>query len=159
MLSILGGTWTHAVNSNANIVPTVAKGKVYVASNLELRIYGLTNQQASQKVEAASLTPSKADTVSCPAEIPATAVVGSAAGVHQLYGTVCQTSGTQMRLSLRSGRAVSVDVSSMSQSRKHVLLTPGRPLHVSVTIDKAGIAHAQKIAPSHALSPETPADR
>jgi hypothetical protein len=38
------GTWRHAVNSNANIVPTVASGKVYVASNEQLQIFGLLSQ-------------------------------------------------------------------------------------------------------------------
>jgi outer membrane protein assembly factor BamB len=41
LFSVQAGTWTHAVNSNANIVPTVANGKVYVASNMQLQIFGL----------------------------------------------------------------------------------------------------------------------
>ncbi len=35
------GTWRHAYNSNANLVPTVANGKVYVASEKRLEIFGL----------------------------------------------------------------------------------------------------------------------
>ena len=160
LIAILGGTWTHAVNSNANMVPIVANGKVYVASNMQLRIYGLTQQQDSRKVtEPASLTPSKADNISCPAEIAASAAVGGTAATHQLYGTACQVSGTQLRLALRSGRAVSIDISNVQESRKHVLLTPGRPLHVTLTVDKSGVAHAEKIAPSHMMSSVTPADR
>jgi len=41
LLSIPAGTWTHAVNSNANLVPTVANGKVFVASNQQVQIFGL----------------------------------------------------------------------------------------------------------------------
>jgi hypothetical protein len=29
LMSVSGGTWVHAVNSNANLIPTVANGKVY----------------------------------------------------------------------------------------------------------------------------------
>jgi outer membrane protein assembly factor BamB len=35
------GTWRHAYNSNANLVPTIANGKVYVASEKRLEIFGL----------------------------------------------------------------------------------------------------------------------
>jgi hypothetical protein len=38
-----GGYWRHAVGSNANVVPTVAGGKVFVASDGELRIFGLAS--------------------------------------------------------------------------------------------------------------------
>jgi hypothetical protein len=35
------GSWRHAANSNANLVPTIANGKVYVASEKRLEIFGL----------------------------------------------------------------------------------------------------------------------
>jgi hypothetical protein len=157
LISILGGTWTHAVNSNANVVPVVAKGQVFVASNLQLRIYGLTGQQ-SKVQEPASLRPSVADKISCPSEA-AVASVFSGKGTHDLYGTVCEYSGDRLRLTLRSGRSVSVDTAKAFERSSPVLLTPGRPLHVSFTVDQAGVAHAQKISRSHAFSSVTPADK
>ena len=157
LFSILGGTWTHASNSNANVVPTVAKGRVYVASNMQLRIYGLTGQ--GDGIVRDPIVPSQPETISCPAGIAPAAAVAGAAPVHQLYGTVCKASGTELKLALRSGHAVSIDTSTVVNQHRAVLLTPGRPLHVSVTIDKAGVAHAQRIGPSHTLSPQTPADR
>jgi hypothetical protein len=39
------GTWRHATNSNANIVPTIANGLVYVASNEQLQVFGLLASQ------------------------------------------------------------------------------------------------------------------
>jgi hypothetical protein len=42
LFSAQAGTWTHAVGSNADLVPTVANGRVYVASNQQLQIFGLT---------------------------------------------------------------------------------------------------------------------
>ncbi len=157
LISILGGTWTHAVNSNANIVPTVAKGRVYVASNMQLRIYGLTGTLDGTARDP--ITPSLPDTITCPASIDPAAAVTGATRVHQLYGTVCQASGSELKLALRSGRAVSIDTGTRFNARRPVLLTPGRPVLVHFTIDKAGVAHAQKITPSHKDSSLTPADR
>lgn len=157
LFSILGGTWTHATNSNANLVPTVAKGRVYVASNMQLRIYGLTGHDNG--VVNDPIVPSKPETVSCPVGIAAAAAVGGAAPVHQLYGTVCEASGAELKLTVRSSRAVSIDTSTVANQHHPVLLTPGRSLHVSVTIDKAGVAHAQRIAPAHTMSSQTPAGR
>jgi hypothetical protein len=85
--------------------------------------------------------------------------VSGAAPVHQLYGTVCQANGGELKLTLRSGVAVSIETGTEFNSRRPVLLTPGRPLHVTLTIDKAGVAHAQKITPAHAMTTTTPADR
>ncbi len=157
LVSILGGTWTHADNSNANIVPTIAKGRVYVASNMQLRIYGLSNHPDGAVHDP--VTPSVPQTISCPGSIAASAAVSGAAQVHQLYGTVCEANGTELKLALRSGRAVSIETGTDFNSRRPVLLTPGRPVHVTLTIDKAGTAHAQKIMPSHAMTTQTPADR
>ena len=49
IFSVPAGTWRHAVNSNANIVPTVANGKVYVASNEQLQIFGLLAGRKAHK--------------------------------------------------------------------------------------------------------------
>jgi hypothetical protein len=157
LLSILGGTWTHAVNSNANVVPTIAKGRVYVASNMQLRIYGVLAHPGGGALDP--ITPSAPEAITCPASVPAAAAVSVAAPVHQLYGTVCKASGTELKLALRSGRSITIDTSTTASLHHPLLLTPGRPLHVSLTIDNAGTAHARKIAPSHAITEQTPADR
>ncbi len=157
LVSILGGTWTHADNSNANLVPTVAKGRVYVASNMQLRIYGLGAHPAGAMLD--SITPSQPEAIACPASIAPAAAVSGASPVHQLYGTVCQANGRELKLALRSGRAVSIDTGTRFEERRPVLLTPGRPLHVVVTLDKSGVAHAQKITPAHMITAQTPADR
>ena len=41
LFSGVAGTWPN-LNGNANLVPVVANGKVYVASYRQLRIFGLT---------------------------------------------------------------------------------------------------------------------
>jgi hypothetical protein len=157
LVSILGGTWTHADNSNANIVPTIAKGRVYVASNMQLRIYGLGSRPAEAIPDP--ITPSQPEAIACPASIAPATAMSSSTQIHQLYGTVCQANGTELKLALRTGRAVSIDTGTKFNARRPVLLTPGRPLHVVLTIDKTGVAHAQKITPAHAITASTPADR
>ena len=42
LIAMPAGTWVHAIDSNANIVPTISNGRVYVASNQQLQIFGLT---------------------------------------------------------------------------------------------------------------------
>lgn len=157
LVSILGGTWTHAENSNANIVPTVAKGRVYVASNMQLRIYGVSSHPDGAVEDP--ITPSLPEIIACPASIAPTAAVNGAMQVHQLYGTVCQASETELKLTLRNGHAVSIDTTTTGNQRRPVLLTPGRPVHVILVIDKTGVAHAQKITPAHTMTAGTPADR
>src|SRR5262249_31541275 len=137
----------------------VAKGRVYVASNLQLRIYGLTAQQLMDKAEAASMTPSVADTISCSSEVAIKSAFPGKEAVHQLYGTVCESNGDQLRLTIRSGRTVSVNVAKAFDHAQPLLLPPGRPVHVTFSIDPSGVAHAQKISHSHAFSDVTPADK
>ena len=68
LYSVQAGTWTHAVNSEANIAPTVANGKVYVASNEQLQIFGLLPAGAHTEPSALAqeLQPSQPDVVACP---------------------------------------------------------------------------------------------
>ena len=161
LFSAQGGTWVHAVNSNANIVPTVANGHVYVASNKQLNIFGLLPPRGS--AEHASLpkqiAASKAENVECAPAESALAAVKTPAGTHQFYGTVCKVDGSMMQLSLRSHRSITVDVSQAFTSHREVLLTLGRAIRVQATIDAKGSAHALRISPSHTLYSETPADR
>ena len=142
LFSAVGGTWTHAVNSNANIIPTVAKGKVFVASNQQLRIFGLLGQQREERAQVPStLEPVTAPAISCPAEAsPLSLVSGGANSTHQFYGTICQSSPSELRLALRSGHSIAVSVSQAVSQQTVILLTPGRPAQVSVTIGKDGVS-------------------
>jgi len=150
-----------AGNSNANIVPTVANGKVYVASDKQLDIFGLLPSRGALVANTAWVTGAAAvnpAAVTCPASEPASAGVASGLGIHQVYGTVCRANGQEMQLALRNGRSISVEV-SQALARRRVLLTPGRPVRVQLTVDPQGAAHASRIFPAHVLSPVTPADR
>jgi len=151
------GTWTHAVNSNANAVPTVANGKVYVASNKQIQIFGLLGHKGSRAVKGP--VPSRPDAIACAPSEPALAAFGNVAGAQQFYGTVCRANAGEVQLSFRSGRSIVVDISRDMGRRPLVTLTPGRVVRVRAEIDAKGIARAVRISPAHMLLPETPADR
>jgi hypothetical protein len=161
LFSAPAGTWTHAVNSNANVVPTVANGKVYVASNRRLQIFGLLPPQAGANRAALphALPPSRPDVVTCAPSTSPAAVFALSDTPHQFYGKVCRSSGSEIQLSLRSGHSIALDVIHALARHQRVRLTPGRTIRVTATIDQKGVAHAQRIFPAHTLSPLTPADR
>ena len=79
--------------------------------------------------------------------------------MHQFTGKVCALKANQLQLALRSGRSIAVDISTAFTKHRHIVLSPGRAIHVQASIDAKGMAHAEKISPSHTLSPLTPADR
>ena len=162
LFSAAAGTWTHAVNSNANVVPTVANGRVYVASNKQVQIFGLLspNGSAARASLPRAMIASQPDVVAClAAGSPLAAIRGPRVGVHQFYGTVCRATSNEVQLSLRGGRSIVFDVSHELMPHQHVVLTPGRPIGVSARIDKNGKAHALRIFHAHTFSPLTPADR
>ncbi len=160
LFSASAGTWTHAVNSNANVVPTVANGKVYVASNRQLQIFGLLPPKGATSRAAQATAPSRPDSVTCAPSQSAALVVGASdASTHEWHGAVCRASGDDLQLNLRNGHSVAIDVSNAFARHQRVTLTPGRTIHVTVAIDGKGAAHAFKIAPAHTLSTSTPADR
>jgi hypothetical protein len=159
LIAIPAGTWVHAINSNADLVPTVANGKVYVASNKQLQIFGLFSSQSATQRAAARKPPipSEPATVTCPPEVTAlTAVEGTRTGVHQFRGTVCKLTGHQLQLALPGQRSVSIDATAALAAQRSPLLSLGRPVNVRVTIDETGFAHAQRISPSHAILGLTP---
>lgn len=150
LFSAQAGTWTHAVNSNANLVPTVANGKVYVASNSQLQIFGLLSGRGLAKV-ANPPVPSEPYVVTCPAEVPATTVLGT--GVHEFRGTVCAVAGKELHVALSGQRSIALDMSQISG--RTPLLTPGRPIKVRAMIDSKGGAHAVKISHAFAIADPT----
>src|SRR5579872_2031601 len=161
LFSAQAGTFTHAVNSNANIVPTVANGKVYIASNKQLNIFGLLPPAGSPERAALpkGIVVSEPDAVTCPPSEPILAAVAKGADNHQLFGSVCKVEGSTMQLALRSHHSVSVDITNATAGPKHLSLTLGRNLKVKATVDAKGVAHATRLAPSHTFDAETPADR
>ena len=132
------GTWPNP-QSDANLVPTVANGKVYVASYHQLLIFGLTS-------------PGQEETFVPP---PPPAEAALPAGIsHELSGTVTAAGTDSLTLKLRSGRSLIVDVtaarSNASENRR-----VGQGLLVRGDYAGSGFKalHVIKLKPQQALWP------
>ena len=96
LYSAPAGTWN--VSSNANIVPVVANGHVYVASYQALTIFGL--QSTGQLAAVKQLAPLTTTAVQTPAE---------PAG-PQIFGAITSMTDNQVKVRLRTGASVNVDL-------------------------------------------------
>jgi hypothetical protein len=149
LISIQAGTWRHADNSNANLVPTVANGKVYVASNKQLQIFGLLSGRDAKSASVRQPpVASEPAVVTCPAEVaPLTAF--TVTGVHSFRGTVCGVTENRLQVALSGERSVTVDITEAVAHHRTALLSLGRPIKVRAIIDGNGVAHAQRVSRSH----------
>jgi hypothetical protein len=119
------GAWPNTGGA-ANAVPVVANGRVYVASNKELRIFGLGGVQVAAKAER----------FQSPAPVPIQ---------RRLYGTVVEVEG-QSTLWLRTAsRLVRVDIAEAAEKRQISPLIPGRAVLVNGTAAGEGAVKAKTI--------------
>ena len=144
MLQVLyqapAGTWT-AGGGNANLVPVVANGKVYVASYAQLDIFGLLGSNAAKAVPAVVKVPSS------PIGAP-----------HQLTGTLIALRGAYLTLRTRSGAIVHVDGSDAVARERSVLLMAGKSFTARGTY-AAGVLHASLILRAKPAQTTWPPDR
>jgi hypothetical protein len=100
------GNWDYG-NSNANTVPTVADGHVYVATYQELAIFGLGTPAAGVNENVFAAQARKA-TAPAGFELPA--------DEHAIWGTISAVSGDAMVIKTRSGALVRVDLTAARQA-------------------------------------------
>jgi hypothetical protein len=136
------GYWA-ATQANANIVPVVANGKVYVASYEQLDIFGLGG--------------------SAPVEVPPM-VAGliyrtTFSTRNEVTGTLVEISGPFLTLRTRTGRIVRVDDSDAVRHERSAVLIAGRPFNVRGTYDAAGTLHAAAIVRAKPSPGTWPPDR
>src|SRR5262249_20934674 len=91
------GTWP--APGDANIVPVVANGQVYVASTNQLAIFGPTTAKAAPAATLAARAPSSSTG----------AVAQTPGGGNQVTGKVLSVNGAQIIIQQRSGARVTVD--------------------------------------------------
>lgn len=127
------GSWPN-VGGAANTVPVVADGRVFVASNKELRIFGLGAPSAPVTVSAAPI---------------AKPVAGSAAVVN---GTVVELEGSTLWLRTRT-ETLRVDVSDAERAYETVPLVAGKAVTVYGHREKGGAVRADSID----YAPDSPA--
>lgn len=138
------GAWPN-VTANANIVPVVANGHVYVASAANdptgvtcpkgrtcglLVIYGLNGRSDGTVAQAAQMSQ-----------------VASLSAPYVVSGTLVETSGSTLVLKTRTGKTAKVDASTLMRKQKiGVPLVPGVPLTVQgSSVSSTGAIEAASI--------------
>ena len=133
LFSAPAGVWPYT-GVNANIVPVVANGKVYVASYQLLAIFGDTSSAATAKLaaNAATIAPRPAASPDSP---------------HAVSGTLLEVSGSTLTLTTRTGKTTKVDASqAIKDQRIGAPLKPG--LHLTAlgpSLNDAGVLKATAI--------------
>ena len=122
LFSGTAGTWPYP-DSNANIVPVVANGKVYVASRQQLAIFGPGAPAHTGLVS--HLKP--------PAPAPL------AAGEHELYGTVMRVANNAATIKTRNGTVLAVDLSPAAKAYKLATPSVGHGVLVRGAFNSAGV--------------------
>lgn len=127
------GTWTNPnYFANANIVPVVANGEVFVASYGQLYIFGTIPLVSSHRDRApgAPQTPTPPTTPRSP---------------HEVFGAIESINGSQLTIRLRSERLLQVDATTAIEQQRSTQLFIGRPVAVEGTYDAKGTLHADHI--------------
>jgi hypothetical protein len=141
LFSGTAGTWPN-VNGNANLVPVVVNGKVYVASFKRLAIFGL------------------GQTIPFPAAVAqAVAQALTAPTGNSVSGTIVGIDGSQVTLTTRTGSTARIDVTKAQQQSQSIPLVVGGPVIVEGTSDASGVMHAETITHAKPDSALWPPDR
>ncbi|HXW72562.1 MAG TPA: hypothetical protein VEK34_14200 [Methylocella sp.] len=106
LYSAPAGSWPNT-GGNANIVPVVANGKVYVASAY---LDATGNTRGQLNIFGAGGTAS-----------PLVSSVAPLASTHAISGTVLKTNGPTVTLQTRTGTTATVDISQVMEKRAHLL--------------------------------------
>jgi hypothetical protein len=95
------GDWPN-IGGNANIVPTVANGRVYVASNKQVQIFGLLHPTKAVKRKLERIAEA----------VPAAkSVIPDVGPMH--WGVIRAADGGVIALELREGRTIKVDLTNI----------------------------------------------
>ncbi|HEX3496301.1 MAG TPA: hypothetical protein VHT02_03845, partial [Methylocella sp.] len=129
LFSSRAGSWPNA-GFNANIVPVVANGRVFVASNQQLTIFGLGGGPFVPSAAAAAKP----------------AAFNALAYPHQITGVLEHVDGPVLTLRTRDGKIARVDDSDAVRSGHIGVLVPGNAYGVQGTnYDSTGALQAQAV--------------
>jgi hypothetical protein len=127
VFSSIAGSWPRP-NGNANIVPVVANGKVFVASFAALNIFGRGGTLAPLVVPPPP-----------PPRVPL---------LPQIFGRITSINPPQITIQPASGPLVNVDTTAAVAAEQCVPLVVGRAVEVLGSLDTDGLWHAQIIEPA-----------
>lgn len=123
LFSVTAGTWP-ITSADADIVPTVANGKVLVASYKQLAIFGLVPPGATARAAVLVRGP-------LPAPL--------APNAHEIYGRIVSVSDDRMLVLTRYGRELAVDVAAAKRADATIELQAGKFVVVRATSGPAGL--------------------
>ena len=141
LYSSQAGTWPVANNGNANIVPVVADGLVFVASYKQLTIFGLGGKPYVPPAAAAAEP----------------AALNAHAPPHEITGVLEHAEGAVLTLQTRAGKIALVDDSDARRRDQIGVLVQGNAYTAQgTTYDSTGALRAQTVTrakPSPAIWP------
>ena len=129
LFSSQAGSWPN-VTGDANIVPVVANGQVYVASNRQLTIFGLGGHPFFTRAAVAA-KPAARNTHKPP---------------HAITGVLEHADGRVLTLRTREGKIAEVDDSEALRRKQIGVLVPGNAYTAEGTYDSTRALHAQAVA-------------
>lgn len=132
------GPWP-SLTANADLVPVVANGKVYVASYEQLDIFGI-----GSTFEKAATTRTSHAAIGAP---------------HDVTGTLIAIRGSILTLRTRTGKIARVDDSAAVRHERSADLIAGEPFNVRGTYDASGVLHAAAIVRAKPSQATWPPDR
>lgn len=127
------GQWPNG-DGNANLVPMVADGHVYVASYKQLTIFGLGKAGATAKTIAEPQV--------------ATATTAEAAPTlpgHKVYGKLISIQASTLTLETRTGKHLTVDPAVAKKNETENLPVVGRSYEARGEFDQQGVLHAVSV--------------
>jgi outer membrane protein assembly factor BamB len=128
------GAWPNG-GANANLVPLVANGRVFVASYKQLSIFGLQSA-ATAKEEKKIQTPETASAEPVQPALPG----------HAVYGKLRNVNNAILTIETRTGAMLTVDSTAAIKAETSALPIPGRALLIRGDYDDKGILHATSIS-------------
>jgi len=128
---------------NANIVPLVANGHVFVASNRQLTIFGLGGHPFGVRAAAAAQP----------------AALNTDKLLHEITGVLEHVDGPVLTLRTRSGKIARVDDSEALRREQIGVLVPGYTYTIQGTYDPTGALRAQAVAHAKDSAAIWPLDR
>ncbi|HEY2475404.1 MAG TPA: hypothetical protein VGI19_11460 [Candidatus Cybelea sp.] len=137
------GTWESG-GANANIVPVVANGKVYVASYEQLDIFGLLGSNAKPAKTGVAMI--KAPPISIGAR-------------HEVTGALVAVTAPYLSLRTRTGKIVRVDDSAAILHERTAVLVVGEAFTARGAYDAAGVLHATSVLRAKPSPAAWPPDR
>jgi hypothetical protein len=136
------GQWPN-LGGNANVVPVVANGKVYVGSYQSLMIFG-PNGSAAPASAAAPIA------ISTPLPLGLT---------RRVSGQLLSLSGTELTLLTRLGSTVRVDAAAAAANRRTTILTVGHAYTVFGNSSESTVVQAAAISRAKSSPATWPQDR